>query len=781
MINSLNSDVFDVDKSLKAENLTKGDYQEICERLGRKPNRTELGMFGVMWSEHCCYRNSKPLLSKFPIKGKNVLVGPGENAGVIDVGNNQKLVFKIESHNHPSAIEPFQGAATGVGGILRDIFTMGARPIAVLNSLRFGNLDKPSNISLLRGVVAGISHYGNCVGVPTVGGEIDFDDSYSGNPLVNVMALGLLETDQIVCSGASQVSSPVLYVGNTTGSDGVGGASFASSELTTKSLDNRPAVQVGDPFIEKSLIEACLDAFKTGDVIAAQDMGAAGLTCSSAEMAANGGLGISINLDLVPAREKDMSPYQYLLSESQERMLLVVKQEKLDNLINQFEKWGLFANVIGEVIPTKEVIISHNQKIVAQIPTSALSDETPINFHNVMKDPPNYLIEKWKWNEDKLPVITKNGILSLSKKIFFSWNQIILKLLSNPSIASKRWVYHQYDFQVQSNTVFKPGESDAALIRLRDQNEKNKNKIFSGVAVSVDCNSRWVFLDPFRGSIAAVAESARNVSCVGAEPIAITNNLNFSSPETDIGYWQLSSACDGISKACLALETPVTGGNVSLYNESKNENGKITPIFPTPVIGMVGTIKNVDKAISSGWKNINDSIWIIGSKSSESSIAASSYLEYFHGEVTGRPPKIDLTDEKECQYFLRDGILNNFIISSHDVGDGGLAIALSECCILSLKGANIRLNCKNIREDNLLFSEGGSRIIFSINNNEENGWLNFLHKAKKSFSRGIYVEKIGNVSKENLNIRVEDKELCNIRVEELTEKFNNSISNCFEK
>ena len=779
MIDSLNNNIFDLNKALKVENLTIDDYEEICKRLGRKPNRTELGMFGVMWSEHCCYRNSKPLLANFPTTGKNILVGPGENAGVIDVGNNQKLVFKIESHNHPSAIEPFQGAATGVGGILRDIFTMGARPIAVLNSLRFGNLDNSSNISLLRGVVAGISHYGNCVGVPTVGGEIDFDDSYSGNPLVNVMALGLLETDEIVCSGAKDVGSPVLYVGNTTGRDGVGGASFASSELTTNSLDNRPAVQVGDPFIEKSLIEACLNAFKTGDVLAAQDMGAAGLTCSSAEMAANGGLGISINLDLVPARENDMSPYQYLLSESQERMLLVVKEEKLNVLIKQFKKWGLFANVIGEVIPKKEVIISHKNKIVAQIPTSALSDDTPINLHNVIQEPPIYLLEKWEWYEDKLPIISKNKIYCLKDKKNYFLSEIIMKLLSNPSIASKSWVYRQYDSQVQSNTVFKPGEADAALIRLRGQEEKNKNNKFSGVAASVDCNSRWVLLDPFRGSIAAVAEAARNVSCIGAEPIAITNNLNFSSPETEIGYWQLSSACDGISKACIALETPVTGGNVSLYNESKNHNNQVTPINPTPVIGMVGTIKNVDKAINSGWKNINDQIWIIGSNSSESTIGASSYLEYFHGLVTGRPPKIDLQDEKYCQSFIRDAILKNYIASSHDVSDGGLAVALSECCILSSKGANIKLEEKNARKDNLLFSEGGSRIIFSLKKKEEFNFINFLKIKSKDFDKGIYVKKIGCVSKENLTISIQDNELCNLRVDQLTKKFNNSISSCF--
>jgi phosphoribosylformylglycinamidine synthase len=774
-----NNDLYDLNEALEVENLTINDYEEICNRLRRKPNRTELGMFGVMWSEHCCYRNSKPLLSKFPTKGKNVLVGPGENAGVIDVGNNQKLVFKIESHNHPSAIEPFQGAATGVGGILRDIFTMGARPIAVLNSLRFGNIDKQSNIDLLRGVVSGIAHYGNCVGVPTVGGEIYFDDSYSGNPLVNVMSLGLLETDEIVCSGAKNIGSPILYVGNTTGRDGVGGASFASSELTTTSLDNRPAVQVGDPFIEKSLIEACLDAFKTGDVIAAQDMGAAGLTCSSAEMAANGNLGISINLDLVPSREDNMSPYQYLLSESQERMLFVVKEEKINKLIEKFNKWGLYANVIGEVIETKEVIISHKNKIVAQIPTSALSDDTPVNIHNVINKPPDYLLEKWKWKESNLPEIKEQKIVSLKDNKIFSYSQIILKLLSNPSIASKRWIYKQYDSQVQSNTVFKPGESDAAVIRLREQNEKNKNKVFSGVAASVDCNSRWVSLDPLRGTIASVAESARNVSCVGAEPLAITNNLNFSSPETDIGYWQLSSSCDGISEACKVLETPVTGGNVSLYNESKNKDNKITPINPTPVIGMVGKIDNVEKAISSEWKNINDQIWLIGSYKSETTIAASSYLEYFHGQITGRPPQIDLLDEKYCQSFLRNAILKSFVASSHDISDGGLAIALAECCILSSKGATIELQKDLSRDDNLLFAEGGSRIIFSIDKTKEKEWLSYLKNIQINSHSSVFLKKIGFVSSEALNIKIQEKNICNIRVEELTEKFNNSISGNF--
>ncbi len=780
MVNSSDMNSYNVVEALKVENLTDKDYQEICSRLGREPNRTELGMFGVMWSEHCCYRNSKPLLAKFPVKGDYVLIGPGENAGVIDVGRNQKLVFKIESHNHPSAIEPFQGAATGVGGILRDIFTMGARPIAVLNSLRFGNIDKSSNVSLLKGVVSGISHYGNCVGVPTVGGEINFDESYSGNPLVNVMALGLLETDEIVCSGAKSIGAPVLYVGNTTGRDGVGGASFASSELTSSSLDDRPAVQVGDPFLEKSLIEACLGAFKTGDVIAAQDMGAAGITCSSAEMASNGGLGISVDLDLVPSREQNMNAYQYLLSESQERMLLVVKEEKLNTLVNEFHKWGLYACVIGKVIKEKEVIISHQKRVVAKIPTSALSDKTPVNYHKVLKEIPSYLLNKWKWIENELPKDKTNAIYSLKFKKEFSWSEIVLFLLSNPSIASKKWVFQQYDYQVQLNTIFKPGQSDAAVIRLRDQNDK-RNKInneYSGIAASVDCNNRWVSLDPLRGSIAAVAESARNVSCVGALPVAITNNLNFPSPDTEIGYWQLSNACEGISIACEALDTPVTGGNVSLYNESIDDEGKKKPIQPTPVIGMVGILDNVKQAVSTGWKNINDEIWMIGSKDSDSTLGATSYLEYFHGQVTGRPPLLNLIDEKLCQSFIRNGILNNLIISSHDISDGGLAIALAEACILSEKGALINLISEE-RKDNILFSEGGSRIIFSIPHIKKTEWLKFLSEESKNFTDSIYVTKIGTVTQEILKIKILDKIICDLKISTLADKFNNGLSNNF--
>ena len=509
-------------------------------------------------------------------------------------------------------------------------------------------------------------------------------------------------------------------------------------------------------------------------------MGAAGITCSSAEMAANGGLGICVDLDLVPSREQNMTAYQYLLSESQERMLLVVKEDKLDTLVNEFHKWGLYACVIGKVIKDKEVIISHKKQVVAKIPTTALSDKTPVNYHKVLNETPNYLLNKWKWSENELPKEKKNNIYSLKFKKDFSWSEVILLLLSNPSIASKKWVFQQYDYQVQLNTIFKPGQSDAAVIRLRDQNDKT-NKInheYSGIAASVDCNNRWVSLDPLRGSIAAVAESARNVSCVGAQPVAITNNLNFASPETEIGYWQLSTACEGISIACEALETPVTGGNVSLYNESIDEEGNKKPIQPTPVIGMVGILDNVKQAVSSGWKNINDEIWIIGSKDSGLTLGATSYLEYFHGQITGRPPSLNLIDEKLCQLFIRNGILNNLIISSHDVSDGGLAIALAESCILSDKGASINL-IANERIDSLLFSEGGSRIIFSISHMKKNEWLKFVSEESKNFTDSIYITKIGTVLQDTLKIKISDNIICNLKISSLADKFNNGLSNNF--
>ena len=775
---------YDVLSSLKKEGLKQSDYVEICRRLNRAPNRNELGMFGVMWSEHCCYRNSRPLLKNFPTTGKRILVGPGENAGVVDIGLGQKLVFKIESHNHPSAVEPFQGAATGVGGILRDIFTMGARPIALLNSLRFGPLDDKKNISLLEGVVSGISHYGNCVGVPTVGGEVRFDSSYSGNPLVNAMALGLMETEEIVCSGASGIDFPVLYVGNTTGRDGMGGASFASSELSKTSIDDRPAVQVGDPFLEKGLIEACLEAFKTGYVIAAQDMGAAGLTCSCSEMASKGEVGIELNLDLVPAREKGMTAYEFLLSESQERMLFVVKPGSEKELRQLFMKWGLYVEVVGKVLKEKIIKVIHKGEVVANLPASALADDTPIEEHSLIESTPEYLKDHWKWTEDLLPNDLDNGIINIKNNQFISWNNILIDLLSTPSISSKNWIYKQYDYQVQSNTVVSPGEADAAVIRIRSQNDfissSNQER---GIASVVDCNDRWVYLDPQRGSMSAVAEAARNLSCVGAEPIAITNNLNFSSPDNPVGFWQLSMSCEGITNACNVLQTPVTGGNVSLYNDTKLLNNSLIPIHPTPVIGMVGLIDDINKICKKSWVKDGDQIWMLGlpletslNQDKRISLAASSFLEYIHGLKTGRPPEIDLYLEKQVNSFLRKIINKGIVNSAHDLGDGGLAVAISECCISSGYGANIMLPQSQLRLDRLLFAEGGARVLVSCSN-DQSLELKKYYKSSSSQEPNIFsISHLGTVNnQEKLLVYQSNNLIIDVNISDLIDKYKNAI------
>ncbi|WP_320663566.1 phosphoribosylformylglycinamidine synthase subunit PurL [Prochlorococcus sp. MIT 1223] len=784
-LNILNSNEFtcdyDIVKALIKEGLKEEDFVEICQRLNRAPNRTELGMFGVMWSEHCCYRNSRPLLQNFPTKAPHVLVGPGENAGVIDIGNGDRLVFKIESHNHPSAIEPFQGAATGVGGILRDIFTMGARPIAILNALRFGPLNKEKNISLIQGVVSGIAHYGNCVGVPTVGGEVVFDESYSGNPLVNAMAIGLMETQDIVCSGAKGIGYSVVYVGNTTGRDGMGGASFASAELTDSSYDDRPAVQVGDPFFEKGLIEACLEAFKAGDVIAAQDMGAAGLTCSSSEMAAKGDVGIELDLDSVPAREKGMTAYEFLLSESQERMLFVVKPGLESKLMNRFTKWGLYASIVGKVIPEKRVRVIHNKQIVADVPTTALADDTPVEKHSVLKEPPKFIQNHWKWTESLLDKETLKGIYKKDKLI--SWNQILLNLLDSPSIASKSWIYNQYDYQVQSNTVLGPGLADAAIIRIRSQDDSNSTKNSNkGIAAVVDCPNRWVYLDPARGSMAAVAEAARNISCVGALPLAVTDNLNFSSPQNEIGFWQLASSCEGLSIACRKMETPVIGGNVSLYNETKEIDNTVKPIQPTPIIGMVGLLDDLNNICTPSWKNDQDIIYLLGLPfdnkiDSRVTLSGSAYLEFIHELITGRPPEIDLDLEKQVQAFLREAISKRYIESAHDVSDGGIAIAISECSISSKYGAKINLPSLNSRIDRLLFAEGGARIIISVSPSNQKNISSLVNEFNNSRSKDINLTKLGVVQKVNhLFITQNNCSLVDIPISKLRFAFENSLS-----
>ena len=773
---------FSLAEALRKEGLSRADYDEIVRRLGREPNRAELGMFGVMWSEHCCYRNSRPLLGQFPTTGPRILVGPGENAGVVDLGEGQRLAFKIESHNHPSAVEPFQGAATGVGGILRDIFTMGARPIALLNALRFGPLEEGRNVGLMEGVVAGIAHYGNCVGVPTVGGEVAFDPSYSGNPLVNAMALGLMETEDIVRSGASGVGNPVVYVGSTTGRDGMGGASFASAELTEASLDDRPAVQVGDPFLEKGLIEACLEAFQSGDVVAAQDMGAAGLTCSCSEMAAKGGVGVELDLDLVPAREQGMTAYEFLLSESQERMLFVVAKGREEALMARFRRWGLQAAVVGRVLAENVVRVLQHGEVAAEVPANALADDTPINQHSLISEPPAEIQAHWRWSEDQLPPASLEGIGSRS------WNQVLLALLDDPTIASKRWVYRQYDQQVQANTVVPPGGADAAVVRLRPQQGAGAMEAASrGVAAVVDCPNRWVALDPERGAMAAVAEAARNLSCVGAEPLAVTDNLNFPSPDTDTGYWQLAMACQGLSTACSALDTPVTGGNVSLYNETRLPDGRMQPIHPTPVVGMVGLVHDLAQVTGLAWTQPGAAIWLLGVPLEASAgpgsialdgrltLAGSSYLECIHGLLTGRPPQVDLAMEKAVQGFLRQAIAAGVVASAHDRADGGLAVALAEASLASGLGSRVEVPAGPTRLDRLLFAEGGARILVSVAPEQADAWQLALDQASAA-GPAIPAQWLGQVqASADLVISQADQVLVQLPISQLKESFEQAI------
>jgi phosphoribosylformylglycinamidine synthase subunit PurL len=756
-------------EEIAAEGIKPEEYQEIVHRLGRHPNKAELGMFGVMWSEHCCYKNSRPLLSQFPTTGTRVLVGPGENAGVVDLGNGLRLAFKIESHNHPSAVEPFQGAATGVGGILRDIFTMGARPIAILNSLRFGNLEDARTKRIFQGVVEGISHYGNCIGVPTVAGEIYFDRAYTGNPLVNAMALGLMETDEIVKSGASGIGNPVLYVGSTTGRDGMGGASFASSELTDNSMDDRPAVQVGDPFLEKSLVEACLAAFKTGAVVAAQDMGAAGLTCSTSEMADKGGVGIELDLDKIPARETGMTPYEYLLSESQERMLFVAEKGREQELIDIFHRWGLQAVVAGSVIEEPVVRILFQGEIAAEVTATALADDTPIYQRELLKEPPAYAQQAAKWTADSLPGCDYQGIDVGGT--YKTWNEILLQLLDTPTIASKQWVYSQYDHQVQNNTVLLPGGADAAVIRVRPLDAKPQD-CTTGVAATTDCNPRYVYLDPYEGAKAAVAEAARNLSCVGAEAIAVTDNLNFGSPEKPVGYWQLANACLGIADACREMSTPVTGGNVSLYNETLDSQGNPQPIYPTPVIGMVGLIPDLTKICGQSWTTEGDIIYLLGN--SIPTLGGSEYLAVVHDTVAGKPPLVDFALEKNVQTVCRHGIRSRWVQSAHDLAEGGLAVALAEACLGNNLGAEINLHVSDSqRLDELLFGEVAGQIIVSINPKMLKDWEDYLQSSLK---HGWM--KIGTVGKpeSDLNILTGDNlSLINVKIEELATTWRQAI------
>ncbi len=1262
-------------EEIAAEGIKPEEYQEIVNRLGRHPNKAELGMFGVMWSEHCCYKNSRPLLSQFPTTGEacgalreRILVGPGENAGVVDLGNGLQLAFKIESHNHPSAVEPFQGAATGVGGILRDIFTMGARPIAILNSLRFGNLEDARTRRIFQGVVEGIAHYGNCliasetfiwrddsgvhfdtignfvesrlpegettyellnqietlsynsdtkescwqpvrrifkrstkklieiwttkgrtltvtpdhpllildegdrvikdaakvevgnylplltdipdpvedreqspveidliatlgeqhqdcyvdfpqnwqptaeirealkqiessatnrynywkkgflplphflklelllnisrreiklyrcsgkanypnavitvddlfcrllgyylsagyvsqngntykiiftfahdeteyvddvvaglkslglrsciekrtstiivyatswllgyvikevwqcgrvpqdksipafvfklaanlqrevlkgilrgddslttrtngshantsivygspssasllvkigfastsrklfeqvvlllqargivpyiyyqsarpteiegrkyrklplwqleinnyqglkllsaifgqerdrelvnalskyngdkhsfphyftadklafvkiksietkdvpdtdvydvevdnthffvttsgivthncVGVPTVAGEVYFDKAYTGNPLVNAMALGLMETDEIVKAGASGVGNPVLYVGSTTGRDGMGGASFASAELTDDSMDDRPAVQVGDPFLEKSLIEACLSAFKTGAVVAAQDMGAAGLTCSTSEMADKGGVGIELDLDKIPARETGMTPYEYLLSESQERMLFVANKGKEQELIDIFHRWGLHAVVAGTVIEEPVVRILYQGKIAAEVTATALADDTPIYHRELLTEPPAYVKQAWKWTADSLPACDYEGLFV--GETYKTWNDILLQLLDTPTIASKRWIYRQYDHQVQNNTILLPGGADAAVVRVRPIDAKPA-ECNIGVAATTDCNPRYVYLDPYEGAKAAVAEASRNLSCVGAEPLAVTDNLNFGSPEKPVGYWQLANACRGVADACREMSTPVTGGNVSLYNETLDSDGNPQPIYPTPVIGMVGLIPDITKICGQSWQNPGDIIYLLGcTQSPIPQLGASEYLCIIHDTVAGKPPVVDFELERQVQDACRHGIRQGWVKSAHDLAEGGLAVALAESCIGNQLGAEVTIPVsEQQRLDEMLFGEVASQIIVSVDSEMTEVWEDYLQTNLK----GNW-QRIGKVNQPNSELKIltnDNLSLINVKIDSVTITWNRAIEN----
>lgn len=664
--------------------LTKDEYDKIVDTLGREPNLTELGILAAMWSEHCSYKSSRVHLRKLPTSGDVVIQGPGENAGIIDIGDGLCAVFKMESHNHPSFIEPYQGAATGVGGILRDIFTMGARPIAVLDSLRFGDPSLPKTKYLVGGVVSGIAGYGNCIGIPTVGGEVYFDECYNGNPLVNVFALGITKSDEIFRGYARGLGNPVIYVGSKTGRDGIHGAVMASETFTKEAEEKRPAVQVGDPFTEKLLLEACLELFKTGVVVGIQDMGAAGLTSSSTEMAERAGTGIRIDIEKVPRREESMTPYEVMLSESQERMLIVLEKGKEDISEKIFRKWGLDFSVIGEVTDSGKLMIVEEGKPVASIPISLISKEAPV-YDRPYAEPP-YIKETRGRDLSAIPVPE-------------DLNRVLLKLLSSPTLADKRWIWEQYDHMVRTNTVVLPG-SDAAVVRI-----KNTKK---ALAMTVNCNSRYCYLDPYAGAAIAVAESARNLACSGAVPLAITDCLNFGSPEEPGVMWQFKRAIEGISEAASRLNTPVVSGNVSFYNQTGH-----TAVYPTPTIGMVGLLNDVGKHITQWFKDEGDVIVLLGETREE--FGGSEYLKQIHGIVAGPPPGLDLEAESNLIRALLQASDRGIIKSAHDLSEGGAALSIAESCFTPEGPAGVTIELSGtVRDDALLFSESQARAIISL-------------------------------------------------------------------
>ena len=693
--------------------LTHEEYEMIVDRLGRIPSFTELGVYSVMWSEHCSYKNSIIELKKLPREGEHLLVQAGEeNAGLVDIGDGLGCAFKIESHNHPSAVEPYQGAATGVGGIHRDIFTMGARPIAALNSLRFGSLDTPRVRYLLDGVVRGIGDYGNSFGVPVIAGEVCFDESYEGNPLVNAMSIGIVKAGETASAIAKGIGNPVLIVGASTGRDGIHGATFASEEISEESEAKRPSVQVGDPFTEKLLLEASLEALQTGAIVGMQDMGAAGIACSSSEMTAKGGQGMRINLDLVPAREQGMTAYEMLLSESQERMLVVAHEGQEKAIIDVYEKWDLHAVVIGEVVEGDHVTYWKDGEIKAQIPAEhlVLGGGAPQYVRETKK--PTYLEETQSADLSEL-THPENLIECLEA------------LLKSPNIASKRWVYEQYDTMVRTNTVQGPGAADAGVIRLKGSKK--------GLVAKTDCNGRYVYLNPRRGGQIAVAESARNVVCSGAKPMAITNCLNYGNPYKPEVYWTFKESLAGMGDACRKLNTPVTGGNVSFYNENPE-----CAIFPTPIIGMLGVIEDVEKhKMSPSFKNEDDIILYVGSP--RIGLGGTEYLKLIHGLTTGDAPLLDLDVEFKVQQVVLQAITSGLVTAAHDVSDGGLAVSIAEMGIFSLLGAQIDLSVLSGSVHEIWFSEAQSGIVLTCQPNQKEALIKHLVQG------GVEVVQIGTV------------------------------------
>jgi phosphoribosylformylglycinamidine synthase len=761
--------------------VTREEYARIQKILGRDPNITELGIFSVMWSEHCSYKSSKVHLKRLPTRGKLVVQGPGENAGVVDIGDGLVAAFKIESHNHPSYVEPFQGATTGVGGILRDIFTMGARPIAVLDSLRFGSITKQGDVDarfarnqesneaaiaanrrILDGVIRGVAHYGNCFGVPTVGGEVCFEPCYSQNPLVNALALGIARKEDIFLAKAKGVGNPVIYVGAKTGRDGIHGASLlASAEFTEESQQKRPNVQVGDPFVEKLLLEACIEAMRTGAVVAIQDMGAAGLTCSTMEMASRGGTGIEIELDKVPQRETGMTPYEIMLSESQERMLLVALRGREREVLDVFKKWGLDAVVIGEVKDGELAVVKNHGVVAAEIPAHPLAEEGPMYQRPLAAPSPRAENEK-----DWFQFAADGTDLTANFKM----------LLASPAIASKRWITEQYDTSVRTNTLAGPGASDAAVVRIKESEKDGPNgKTMRALALATDGNGRWCQLNPKVGAMHAVAEAARNVASSGARPIAATNCLNFGSPEKPEVMWQFSQAIEGIGEACTALGTPITGGNVSFYNETLGKS-----IYPTPVIGVLGILDDASRVVKMAFRNTGDVIVLLdGADPSERArhigplpaqeFSSSEYSKSVGGIVSGEPPAMDLLAEKrllDCLVALANDALIN---SAHDISDGGLAATLAESCFAFSVGA-ISTIAEGFSAEASLFGERGARCVVSV----APAKLAALQAIARQY--GVAASEAGQVT-QNPSLRIEYKgrAVIDSPVESLRDAWANSL------